>query len=74
VHHYGNEFLCAQSDEAQVPCSTDMSGLGTDQKGQVHLICWAPGVVRNAGTVLRVTAQKVCTADACPARHPGHLR
>ena len=38
VHHYGDEFLCAQSDEAHVPCGTELSGLVTDQKGQIHLI------------------------------------
>jgi len=68
VHHYGSEFICAQSDEAKVPCGTEMSGLLTDQMGQVHLIYWAPGVVRQTSTVLRIAAQKACTADACPAR------
>jgi len=68
VHHYGDEFLCAQSDEAHVPCGTELSGLVTDQKGQIHLIYWAPGVVRQASTVLHINVKNACTAEACPTR------
>jgi hypothetical protein len=45
---YGTDFLCAQTDQDVPSCGRDIKGLTTDQKGQVHLLYWSPGVAPSA--------------------------
>lgn len=70
-HTYGHEFLCEQTDKATPKCSTDLTGLKTDSKGQLHLIYWAPGIAPIGGATsnwpaqIVVTAKKDCTTTSC---------
>ena len=69
---HDNEFLCPQTDN--VPgqplshCGTALPDLTTDDKGQVRLIYWAPGLVDTAQTTLDVSAKETCTKEVCSAR------
>ena len=54
----GHEFVCTASDPTQLRCgATALSGLTTDDNGQLHLIYWAPSVIQVEKTTLTVTAR-----------------
>jgi len=62
----GHQFLCVQSETPVIPqCGTTSPPMITDQKGQVHLIYWAPGEFEKAHT--KVTADATCGTSGCIA-------
>jgi hypothetical protein len=73
AHLFGDEFICEQSEATVPKCGTDLSNLSTDQKGQVHLIYWAPGFVPtdsapNLVASVSVTAKESCSSSVCTAK------
>jgi hypothetical protein len=70
VPQFGNEFLCNQSDDpATTHCGSYLSALKADEKGQVHLIYWAPSEISPVHPTLTATATKPCAAAAdCPPK------
>lgn len=51
----GGGFLCDQS--APKNCGTHVLGLTTDNEGQVHLLYWAPGLIKDQSPKVRVIAR-----------------
>ena len=69
----GTDFLCAQSDQEVLTCSKDLTGLTTDDNGQLHLLYWVPGLAPQGvvGSVptwssdISVVATKDCDNGVC---------
>ena len=68
---YGKQLLCLQSDQARPTCGTDITRLTTDQKGQLHLLYFAPGIAPISAvspwvTDVQIVAKKNdCTSTTC---------
>jgi hypothetical protein len=62
----GASVICSTSVQGQgKDCGSSLHGLETDADGQVHLRYWAPGVLADSTTTLRVTAS--CDSSPCQA-------
>lgn len=62
----GASVICSTSTHGQgKDCGASLHGLETDADGQIHLRYWAPGVLADSDTTLRVTA--FCATSPCQA-------
>jgi hypothetical protein len=62
----GVSEICSTTTHGQSKdCGQSLRGLETDADGEVHLRYWAPGVLADSDTTLRITAS--CNTNPCQA-------
>ncbi len=64
----GDGYLCNQPPVVfSEHCGSHLLHLTTDKEGQVHLLYWAPGLIKETTTTINATAKKNCTRKSCSA-------